>query len=128
MRMNYYVCPICGNVVEKVIDHDVEIFCCNQSMRKLTCGEYPELAAKHIPISKYENGKLNVRVGMIEHPMLPEHHIAFITVTYGNTSIRKELHPYEKPEATFDIGDYKGSILVESYCNIHGLWCNEIIL
>lgn len=124
----YYICPICGNIIEKIVDKGVDVVCCGKPMRPLTCGEFPELMAKHVPVLSMNGQTLEIKVGMIEHPMLLEHHIDFISITYGDKTQRVQLNPTGRPNASFDMGDYHGTVHAESYCNIHGLWCNEIII
>ena len=36
--------------------------------------------------------------------------------------LRVDLTSADQPEAVFAIGDYKGTIEVYEYCNLHGLW------
>lgn len=123
--MKYYVCPICGNVIEKVVDHGVPVYCCGKEMRELSCGEFPELKAKHVPVARYEDGNLMVEVGMIQHPMLPEHHIDFISISYDNKEERIDLKTTDQPQASFYLPNYHGMVSIKAYCNIHGLWCSE---
>ena len=40
--------------------------------------------------------------------------------------MRADLKPGEAPEASFAMGDFKGKAEVYEYCNLHGLWKNEI--
>ncbi len=125
IKMNYYVCPICGNVIEKVVDHGIPIYCCGKEMKLLSCGDFPELKAKHVPVAHYENDYLTVEVGMIPHPMLPEHHIDFITISFENRTERIDLKVPDQPQASFYLPNFHGTIFIEAYCNIHGLWCSE---
>ena len=109
---------------------------------------------KHVPviespekIGKGEVVKVIIKVGKeIPHPNTAEHHIKSIEVYYlipeekfplqvarfeFNTHGESTQGPntstvYSEPEVTasFKAGRY-GTILVTSYCNIHGIWKNE---
>lgn len=108
---------------------------------------------KHVPvidapekINKGESIKVTVKVGKeIPHPNTAEHHIKSIEVYYlipeekfplqvarfeFNTHGESTQGPntstvYSEPELTtsFKTGR-SGTILVTSYCNIHGIWKN----
>ena len=108
---------------------------------------------KHVPvidapdkINKGESLKVSVKVGKeIAHPNTAEHHIKSIEIYYlipeekfplqvarfeFNTHGESAQGPntstiYSEPEVTasFKAGR-SGTILVTSYCNIHGVWKN----
>lgn len=78
---------------------------------------------KHVPVYKIEDGKLVVRVGEIDHPMINEHYIMWIALTYEDKIEKIDLKPGEKPTAIFDY--IKGS-KIYAYCNLHGLWVKDI--
>ena len=56
---------------------------------------------KHVPVWTVENGVVHVKVGSVEHPMLPEHYIEWVSLHTKQGNQRKELHPGEKPEVCF---------------------------
>ena len=66
---------------------------------------------------------MKVEVGSVAHPMLPEHHIAFIYVETEHGGIRVDLN--DKPEAVIALGEEK-AVAVYEYCNLHGLWKTEL--
>ena len=79
---------------------------------------------KHVPVvTKVDEHHINVEVGSVAHPMLPEHHIAFIYVETEDGGIRIDLK--DKPEAVVCVCDSK-PIAVYEYCNLHGLWKTEL--
>ena len=79
---------------------------------------------KHVPVvTKIDDNHIKVEVGSVAHPMLPEHHIAFIYVETENGGHRFDLT--DKPEAVFCTCDSK-PIAVYEYCNLHGLWKTEL--
>ena len=124
-RYEIYKCEICGNIIEVLIGGAGELVCCEQTMDLVPEKTQEEgLTEKHIPIFETtENGETLVKVGSVEHPMLPEHYIQFIEVFTDNGILRKYLEPNQKPEFLIKLnGDLKHA---REYCNIHGLWKGE---
>ena len=68
-----------------------------------------------------ENGVVHVKVGSVEHPMLPEHYIEWISLHTKQGNQRKELHPGEKPEVCFALCEGDEVEAVYAYCNLHSL-------
>ncbi|HEY5562049.1 MAG TPA: desulfoferrodoxin [Clostridiaceae bacterium] len=115
-----YKCEICGNIVEVVHQSGGTLTCCGQPMSLLTENTREAAVEKHIPvIEKMADGYL-VKVGAVEHPMLPEHYIEFIEVHTENKIYRKYLKSGEKPQAIFKIDEE--ILFAREYCNVHGLW------
>jgi len=109
---------------------------------------------KHVPVIEVQDNpkkgelvEVRVSVGkQIAHPNTTEHHISWIEVYFHP---KGEKFPYQigrfefsahgasaqgpntstvytQPQATLSIKTEKsGTILVSSYCNIHGLWENS---
>ncbi len=77
---------------------------------------------KHVPVWTVENGIVHVKVGSVEHPMLPEHYIEWVSLQTKQGNQRKELHPGEKPEVCFDLCESDEVEAVYAYCNLHSLW------
>lgn len=120
--MKLYVCPICGNVVEKIVDKGVPVVCCGKPMVELTANTTEGALEKHVPVLSIDGDKLHVKVGEVSHPMTDEHLITTIIAVFNNQVLRVDLTSADQPEAVFAIGDYKGTIEVYEYCNLHGLW------
>ena len=120
--MKLYVCPICGNVVEKIVDKGVPVVCCGKPMVELTTNTTDGALEKHVPVLSIDGDKLHVKVGEVSHPMTDEHLITTIIAVFNNQVLRVDLTSADQPEAVFAIGDYKGTIEVYEYCNLHGLW------
>ena len=115
-----FKCEVCGNIVEVVHQSGGTLVCCGQPMTLLTENSKEAAVEKHIPvIEKIEDGYL-VKVGAVEHPMVPEHYIEFIEVHTENKIYRKYLKPGEKPVAEFKLDEEV--LYVREYCNLHGLW------
>ncbi len=93
-----------------------------------------ELEQKHWPqIEPYRprvgtKFSVKVRVGKVPHPMTPEHQIVYIELRFGNRPIGKKfLKPGDKPEAEFEVmAESPGKIVAFEFCNLHGLWTNEL--
>ncbi len=93
-----------------------------------------ELEQKHWPQIEAVNPRIGtkfvvkVKVGMIPHPMTEEHQIVYIEVFYGNKPVGKKfLKPGDAPEAEFTIDATDAQkIRAQEFCNLHGLWENEI--
>lgn len=126
-RLDLYKCEICNNIVETIVVGGGELVCCGQPMKKLEAKNKEEaMMEKHIPIfTKQENGKNEVRVGEVLHPMTDEHYIMFIeTISEDkNHADIKFLHPNDQPIKEID--KMLGKMTAREYCNIHGLWEGE---
>ena len=77
---------------------------------------------KHVPaIELQRDGHvINVTVGEVEHPMLPEHYIEWVALEAEG---RLEFHyfkPGQTPTTFFPGGVKTGTVY--AYCNLHGLW------
>ncbi|MBQ9137210.1 MAG: desulfoferrodoxin [Alistipes sp.] len=119
----FFKCRHCGNVVEKVVDSGVAVVCCGEKMEELVPNTVEASGEKHIPVvTRIDENTIKVEVGSVAHPMLPEHHIAFIYVETESGGIRVNLT--DKPQAT--IVCPSKPIAVYEYCNIHGLWKVEL--
>ena len=93
-------------------------------MQELIPGTVDASVEKHLPIvTKLDDNTIKVEVGSVAHPMLAEHHIAFIYVETEHGGIRVDLK--DKPEAVISLGDEK-AVAVYEYCNLHGLWKTEL--
>ena len=121
MKQKFYICRHCGNLVGMVHDSGVPIVCCGEKMQPLVPNTVEASGEKHLPAVTMEDGVLHVRVGSVEHPMLPEHYIQWIYVMMENGGQRRALKPGDAPEASFCLGGDK-AVAVYAYCNKHGLW------
>lgn len=123
--MKFYICRHCGNLVHMIKDVGVPIVCCGQKMEELKANTVEASAEKHIPVAKLENGVLNVNVGSVDHPMLPEHYIEWVVLETEKGSQIAYLKPEDKPNVSFCIDEDK-PVAVYAYCNLHGLWKAEL--
>ena len=102
MEQKFYICKHCGNIIAKVKDAGVPVVCCGEPMSEIVPGTTDAAVEKHVPVWTVENGIVHVKVGSVEHPMLPEHYIEWVSLQTKQGNQRKELHPGEKPEVCFD--------------------------
>ncbi|MCK5682792.1 desulfoferrodoxin [bacterium] len=115
-----YKCNMCGIIIEVLNGDKGHLVCCGQDMEKLEEKTVDGGKEKHVPVANLENGKLMVKVGDVEHPMVDDHYIEWIEVECCGGVFRKHLKPGEKPAAEFSscCENYK----VREYCSKHGLW------
>lgn len=137
-----YTCDICGYVLE-VIDSgkrtivesgtgysktltvaDAQLICCGKPMKLLSANTVDASHEKHLPVVKFEDDKIIVKVGELPHPMTEEHYIKWIAVLYGNKVQHIKLDPTDSPEVIFYVGKAT-NVKVYAYCNLHGLWKTE---
>lgn len=75
---------------------------------------------KHVPVIEQNGNTVNVKVGSVEHPSLPEHYIEWILLETEQGFQIHYLKPGMKPEAAFLTNEKV--IAAYEYCNLHGLW------
>ena len=121
-KQKFYICKHCGNVIAKVKDAGVPVVCCGEPMSEIVPGTTDAAVEKHVPVWTVENGIVHVKVGSVEHPMLPEHYIEWVSLQTKQGNQRKELHPGEKPEVCFALCEGHEVEAVYAYCNLHSLW------
>ena len=95
---------------------------CGKPMSEIVPGTTDAAVEKHVPVWTVENGIVHVKVGSVEHPMLPEHYIEWVSLQTQQGNQRKELHPGEKPEVCFALCEGDEVEAVYAYCNLHSLW------
>ena len=120
--MKFYRCEHCGNIITFVHSAGVPVMCCGQKMTELVPGTTDGAAEKHVPVVEVQGSTVQVKVGSVEHPMLPEHFIQFIAIDTKHGSQIKYLQPGEKPQASFVLADGDQLVAAYEYCNLHGLW------
>jgi len=108
---------------------------------------------KHVPVIEVigkEGNKINIKVVVgkeIPHPNTTAHHIAWIDIYFqpdgskypyqigkvefvahgASTDGADKSTVYTEPVGSFSFKtDKRGVIIALSYCNIHGLWRNEL--
>ena len=122
MEQKFYVCSHCGNIIAFVKDAGVPVMCCGEKMKELVPGTVEASGEKHIPVYTVENGVVTVNVGSVDHPMLPEHYIEWISLETNLGNQRKCLSPGDKPQARFALLPGEEVVAAYAYCNLHSLW------
>ena len=130
MEFKLYYCTHCGNIIFKVVDKGVPVMCCGQKMEELVPNTTDAAQEKHVPVvEKTPHGSgssVTVKVGSVEHPMLPEHFIEWIVLETQQGSQIKHLKPGEKPQAVFALAEGDQTVAAYAYCNLHGLWKQDL--
>ena len=122
-EVNYYKCPVCGNVIE-VVNGDVNrVRCCGQELVLLEANTVDAALEKHVPVYEVENNEIVVKVGEVIHPMEEKHYITFVSLVTNDRVIRVDLKPGDEPVVRFPY--VAGSVIYE-YCNLHGLWKKDV--
>ena len=121
----FYICPHCGNIIEKIHDSGVSPVCCGKRMEEIIPGVVEASHEKHIPVVSKEGNIITVTVGSVIHPMSEEHSIEWIYLETDKGAHRRHLSPADSPVAKF-ILDNETPIAAYAYCNLHGLWRSEI--
>ncbi|MFA6739110.1 MAG: desulfoferrodoxin family protein [Bacilli bacterium] len=125
-KPKFYFCPHCHNLVEKVNDSGVPIICCGEEMIELTGNTVDAAHEKHVPEIAQEGNMVTVKVGSVDHPMIPAHYIQWIVLATTHGIQRRPLSPGEKPVATFALLPGESVVAAYEYCNLHGLWKKEL--
>ena len=122
MKMKFYKCSVCGQIIAIVNDTGVPVVCCGKKMEELIPCSVDASLEKHVPVVQKEGGIIRVRVGSADHPMTDAHYIQWIAVQTKNGNQRKLLQPGDAPEAVFCVCENDEVEAVYAYCNLHGLW------
>ena len=122
MEMKFYRCETCGQIIAIVKETGVPVVCCGKPMKEIIPGTTDAAVEKHVPVVELKDNKVIVNVGAVAHPMLPEHHIEWVSLQtkYGNQ--RKALKPGDAPKVCFSVCEGDEVEAVFAYCNLHGLW------
>lgn len=120
----FYICPICGNLVEMIDSSGQPLICCGVEMKLLDANSTDGALEKHVPVVECDCGKVKVCIGSQPHPMTSEHHIEWVELVTDRGIQRKAVYPKEEPVICFRIGKHETPVTAYAYCNLHGLWRN----
>ena len=95
-------------------------------MRALEANTTDAAQEKHVPVVEVNGSLVTVTVGSVAHPMLEEHHIAWIALETDQGMQRKVLAPTGEPKAVFALTEGEKPVAAYEYCNLHGLWKKEL--
>ena len=122
MNVKFYRCSICGQIVAIVKETGAPLVCCGKPMQEIVPGTTDASIEKHIPVYKVSDGKVEVTVGSVEHPMEEKHYIEWVLLKTKFGNQRKALKPGDAPKVCFSICDGDEVEAVYAYCNLHSLW------
>ena len=122
MEQKFYICEHCGNIVAMVRNAGVPVMCCGQKMTEIIPGTTDAAVEKHVPVYQVEGNLVKVRVGSVDHPMLPEHYIQWVSLQTRQGNQRKALLPGDRPEVCVARCEGEEVEAVYAYCNLHSLW------
>lgn len=125
MKLKFYRCRSCGNIIVKIVDSGVNPVCCGESMQELRPNLVEASQEKHLPVvTDKSKCAIKVQVGSVPHPMTPEHHIEFIALETETGIQVVRLSSEGGPHACFAVRNTPKAIY--EYCNLHGLWKTEL--
>jgi len=122
MKMKFYICETCGNIVAIVKESGAPISCCGKHMTLIEAGTTDAAVEKHVPVLEVKENVAYVTVGEVEHPMIAEHFIEWIAICTNKGNQRKQLKAGDSPKACFALCEGEVVEEVYVYCNLHSLW------
>ena len=126
MKLEFYRCKKCGQIVKKLVDKGTPLSCCGEEMEKLIPNTTEAAVEKHIPVVSVKEGVATVCVGSVAHPMLDVHYIEFIILATNQGAYKMTLKPGDAPCAVFKLREGEKVEACYAYCNLHGLWYKEV--
>lgn len=115
-KLNFYVCPICGNVITSVGQGSFS--CCGITLPRLEaepCDQAHPLVLETVDHEYY--------VTMPGHPMTKAHSISFAAYVTTDCAELVKLYPEQDVSVRFR---KKGPGFLYAYCNRHGLFCVRV--
>ena len=110
LRTKFYVCPVCGNILNAV--GDALISCCGITLPPLEAELFDE--AHILTITPVETEQFLA----IRHPMTKEHFISFVAFVTGDRVQMVKFYPEGNAETRLSL---RGHGILYAYCNRHGL-------
>ena len=122
MEQKFFICEHCGNIIAMVKSSGGACDVLRTEDEGDYSGNHGRAAEKHVPVYQVEGNKVMVTVGSVEHPMLPEHYIEWVSLQTKQGNQRKALKPGDAPKVCFAICEGDEVEAVYAYCNLHSLW------
>ena len=110
-RCKFYVCPVCGNVIEAT--GEAVVSCCGITLPPL---EAEACDAEHQVKKETVEDEYYVT---LDHPMTKDHYISFLAAVSDDGIQLKKLYPEGPCEARFRIRAVRK---IYAFCNRHGLF------
>lgn len=114
-RINFYVCPICGNVIQSVGEGTYT--CCGITLPKLLVEDKDE---NHIIETQIIENEYYV---CMNHDMTKNHYISFLAFVTSDSIQLVKLYPEQNVECRFA---RRGHGIIYAYCNQHGLFSTVV--
>ena len=122
MKVQFFICNHCGNIIAMIIDRGIPIKCCGENMQEITAESSEGAQEKHIPIYHIDGETVTVSVGEVAHPMTPEHYINWVCIETEEGFQLKNLTPDMSPKVSFSLTKDDKVKSVYAFCNLHSLW------
>ena len=110
-RCKFYVCPVCGNVIEAT--GEAVVSCCGITLPPLDAEECDD--EHRINVETVEDEYYVT----VDHPMTKDHYISFLAAVSDDGIQLKKLYPEGPCEARFRIRAVRK---IYAFCNRHGLY------
>lgn len=114
-RTNFYVCPLCGNVLTGI--GEASVSCHGIALPRLEAEGPDETHA--VTVEKSDGGYFV----QCDHPMTKSHHLSFMALLSSDTLQIKKLYPEQDAHARFAAN---GPSTLYTFCNRHGLFVQKI--
>ncbi len=114
-RVQFYVCPVCANVIEST--GEVVVSCCGLTLPALEaepCDENHNMSIERTEDEYFVS---------LSHEMTKTHYISFIAAVRDDGVEIKKLYPEQEAQARFKIS---GTRYFLFYCNRHGLFMQAV--
>ena len=114
-RCKFYVCPVCGNVIEATGESVVS--CCGITLPPLDaeeCDDEHKINVETVEDEYYVT---------VDHPMTKDHYISFLAAVSDDGIQLKKLYPEGPCEARFRIRAVRK---IYAFCNHHGLFLHKM--
>ncbi len=125
-KVKFFRCQHCGNLVYVVEDSSVPMVCCGEKMQELVANTVEASVEKHLPVISVNGNEVIVKIGSVDHPMIPTHLINWVYLETSLGGQIKYLAPDVEPAVGFTLNVGETPIAAYAYCNLHGLWKTEV--
>ena len=122
MKIRFFICNHCGNIIAMVKDSGIPIQCCGEEMEEIIPGTSDGAQEKHVPVYNVNGETVTVSVGAAEHPMTSEHYIEWVCVESEEGLQFKKLNSDASPHVSFSLSKGDKVKAVYAFCNLHSLW------
>ena len=119
MRVKFFKCAHCGNVVAKLVDAKTPVICCGEAMHELLPVALTDENRIYLPVVELKDGVLHIRGCGNPHCQPAEHGQLFFWVATECGGYY--VDPCGRHEFAVACGDDR-PVAVYKYCSRHGLF------